>query len=102
MHPKLLSLLAVDRVARIRRDASLTGASRADRSARRQRVWTARRRTDGASIQCPAPGLASRLRAELDSILDQFGELGLAHIARQWAQLDPRRRRALQRRARET
>lgn len=43
-----------------------------------------------------------RARAELDSIVDQFGELALAHIARQWARLDPRRRRALQRLARET
>ena len=42
-----------------------------------------------------------RARAELDSIVDQFGELALAHIARQWARLDPQRRRALQRLARE-
>ena len=43
-----------------------------------------------------------RARAELDSIVDQFGELALAHIARQLAGLDPKRRRALQRLARET
>jgi predicted transcriptional regulator len=43
-----------------------------------------------------------RARAELDSIVDQFGDLALAHIARQLAELDPRRRRALQRLARET
>jgi BlaI family transcriptional regulator, penicillinase repressor len=42
-----------------------------------------------------------RARAELDSIVDQFGELALAHIARQWAGLDAQRRRALQRLARE-
>jgi predicted transcriptional regulator len=42
-----------------------------------------------------------RARAELDSIVDQFGELALAHIARQWARLDPQRRRALQRLARD-
>jgi predicted transcriptional regulator len=42
-----------------------------------------------------------RARAELDSIVDQFGELALAHIARQLAGLDPKRRRALQRLARE-
>ena len=42
-----------------------------------------------------------RARAELDSIVDQFGELALAHIARQWGDLDPDRRRALQRLARE-
>src|ERR1700747_3160515 len=43
-----------------------------------------------------------RARAELDSIVDQFGDLALAHVARQLAGLDPRRRRALQRLARET
>jgi BlaI family transcriptional regulator, penicillinase repressor len=43
-----------------------------------------------------------RARAELDSIVDQFGDVALAHIARQLAGLDPRRRRALQRLARET
>ena len=43
-----------------------------------------------------------RARAELDSFVDQFGDLALAHIARQLAALDPRRRRALQRLARET
>ena len=43
-----------------------------------------------------------RARAALDSIVDQFGELALAHIARHWGRLDPHRRRALQRLARET
>jgi predicted transcriptional regulator len=41
-----------------------------------------------------------RARAEVDSIVDEFGEVALAHIARQMAQLDPQRRRALQRLAR--
>jgi predicted transcriptional regulator len=41
-----------------------------------------------------------RARAEVDSIVDQFGDLALAHIARQMAQMDPQRRRALQRLAR--
>ena len=41
-----------------------------------------------------------RARAEVDSVVDQFGDVALAHIARQMAQLDPRRRRALQRLAR--
>jgi predicted transcriptional regulator len=41
-----------------------------------------------------------RARAEVDSIVDQFGELALAHLARQMAQLDPQRRRALRRLAR--
>jgi predicted transcriptional regulator len=43
-----------------------------------------------------------RARAELDSFIDRFGDLARAHIARQLAALDPRRRRALQRVARET
>jgi predicted transcriptional regulator len=42
-----------------------------------------------------------RARAELDSLVDQFGDLALAHIARQLAGLDPRHRRALQRLARD-
>jgi predicted transcriptional regulator len=42
-----------------------------------------------------------RARAEVDSIVDQFGDLALVHIARQLAGLDPERRRALQHLARE-
>jgi predicted transcriptional regulator len=38
-----------------------------------------------------------RAEAEVDSLVDQFGELALGHFARQMAQLDPQRRRALQR-----
>jgi predicted transcriptional regulator len=41
-----------------------------------------------------------RARAEVDSIVDEFGEVALAHIARQMAQLDPQRRRVLRRLAR--
>jgi predicted transcriptional regulator len=41
-----------------------------------------------------------RARAELESVVNQYGEVALAHIARQMAALDPRRRRALQRMAR--
>jgi predicted transcriptional regulator len=41
-----------------------------------------------------------RARAELESVVDQYGDVALAHIARQMAALDPRRRRALQRLAR--
>jgi len=41
-----------------------------------------------------------RARAELESVVDQYGEVALAHIARQMAALDPQRRRALQRIAR--
>ncbi len=41
-----------------------------------------------------------RARAELDSVVDQYGEVALAHIARRMAALDPQRRRMLQRVAR--
>jgi predicted transcriptional regulator len=41
-----------------------------------------------------------RARAELESVVNQYGEVALAHIARQMAALDPTRRRALQRLAR--
>jgi predicted transcriptional regulator len=41
-----------------------------------------------------------RAQAEVDSVVDQFGDLALAHIARQMAQLDPKRRRLLERLAR--
>ena len=44
----------------------------------------------------------TELRALLaiESVVDQFGEVALAHIARQMAQLDPEHRRSLQRLAR--
>jgi predicted transcriptional regulator len=42
-----------------------------------------------------------RARSELESVVDQYGDVALAHIARQMAALDPKRRRALQRLARE-
>jgi predicted transcriptional regulator len=41
-----------------------------------------------------------RAQAELESVVDQYGEVALAHIARRMAALDPHRRRALQRLAR--
>jgi predicted transcriptional regulator len=43
-----------------------------------------------------------RAGAEIESIVDHFGEVALAHIARQMAQLDANHRRALERLARET
>jgi hypothetical protein len=41
-----------------------------------------------------------RAGAAIDSIVDQFGEVALAHIARQMVQLDATHRRALERLAR--
>ena len=42
-----------------------------------------------------------RAGAAIDSAVDQFGDVALAHIARQMAQLDVKHRRALERLARE-
>jgi predicted transcriptional regulator len=39
--------------------------------------------------------------AAIDSIVDRFGDIALAHVARQMAQLDSKHRRALERLARE-
>jgi predicted transcriptional regulator len=41
-----------------------------------------------------------RSRAEVESLVDQFGDVALGHFARQMARMDPQRRRALQRLAR--
>jgi predicted transcriptional regulator len=41
-----------------------------------------------------------RAGAEINSIVEQFGEVALAHLARQMAQLDPQHRRSLERLAR--
>jgi predicted transcriptional regulator len=41
-----------------------------------------------------------RAQAGVDSLVEQFGEVALGHFARQMAQLDPHRRRSLQRLAR--
>jgi predicted transcriptional regulator len=41
-----------------------------------------------------------RAHAEVEALVDAFGDVALSHFARQMAQLDPERRRALQRLAR--
>src|SRR6202011_5376470 len=41
--------------------------------------------------------MPSRARAEVDELVDQYGEVALSHFARQVASLDPARRRALER-----
>jgi predicted transcriptional regulator len=38
-----------------------------------------------------------RAQAEVDSLVEQFGEVALGHFARQMARMDPQRRRALKR-----
>src|SRR5690242_15084471 len=46
--------------------------------------------------------MASRARAQVDELVDEYGEVALTHFARQVASLDPARRRALQRLARKS
>jgi predicted transcriptional regulator len=46
--------------------------------------------------------MTSRARAEVDELVDQYGEVALSHFARQVASLDPARRRALERLARKS
>ena len=41
-----------------------------------------------------------RAHAEVESLVEEFGEVALGHFARQMAQMHPQRRRALQRLAR--
>jgi predicted transcriptional regulator len=45
--------------------------------------------------------MAQRARSEVDGLVAQYGDVALSHFARQMAALDPARRRALQRLARE-
>jgi len=43
---------------------------------------------------------AARAEAEVDALVGQYGDVALSHFARQMAQLDPARRRELERLAR--
>lgn len=45
--------------------------------------------------------MALRARSEVEDLVTQYGDVALSHFARQMASLDPARRRALQRLARE-
>jgi predicted transcriptional regulator len=44
--------------------------------------------------------MARRARTEVEDLVSQYGDVALSHFARQMADLDPARRRALQRLAR--
>jgi predicted transcriptional regulator len=44
--------------------------------------------------------MAMRARAEVDEVISRYGDVALSHFAEQMAELDPERRRALQRLAR--
>jgi predicted transcriptional regulator len=46
--------------------------------------------------------MAARARTQVDELVEEYGDVALTHFARQVATLDPARRRALQRLARET
>jgi predicted transcriptional regulator len=46
--------------------------------------------------------LALRARAEVENLVDQYGDVALSNFAQQIAELDPARRRALQRLARKS
>ena len=65
-----------------------------------------RRREGKTDFYAPKLGreeyMASRARAQVDELVEEYGEVALAHFARQVASLDPARRRALQRLARKS
>ena len=70
-----------------------------------QKDLVKRRREGKTDYYQPAYSLEEyadlRARAGVDSLVDQYGDAALSHFARQIAQLDPERRRKLQRLARE-
>jgi predicted transcriptional regulator len=45
--------------------------------------------------------MALRARSEVDNLVEQYGDAALSHFARQMASLDPARRRALEKLARD-
>jgi predicted transcriptional regulator len=63
-----------------------------------------RRREGKTDFYAPRLGreefMALRAGAEVEELVDQYGDVALSHFARQVASLDPARRRALQRLAR--
>ncbi len=65
-----------------------------------------RRREGKTDFYAPRLGreeyMASRASAQIDELVEQYGDVALTHFARQVASLDPARRRALQRLARKS
>lgn len=64
-----------------------------------------RRRREGktdyyAPAYTRAEYMALRAESEVVALVDQYGDVALSHFAQQMAELDPARRRALQRQAR--
>jgi len=64
-----------------------------------------RRREGKTDYYCPTHErneyMTLRAQAEVDGLVAQYGDVALSHFAQQMASLDPARRRALQRLARE-
>jgi predicted transcriptional regulator len=65
-----------------------------------------RRREGKTDFYAPSQGreeyMAVRARAEVESLVAQYGDVALSNFAQQMAELDPARRRALQRLARKS
>jgi predicted transcriptional regulator len=65
-----------------------------------------RRREGKTDFYAPKLGrdefMALRARAQVQELVDQYGDVALTHFAQQVASLDPARRRALQRLARKS
>jgi BlaI family transcriptional regulator, penicillinase repressor len=65
----------------------------------------ARRREGKTDHYAPAYArekyMALRARAEVENLVTQYGDVALSHFAQQMSALDPARRRALQRQARQ-
>jgi predicted transcriptional regulator len=63
-----------------------------------------RRREGNTDVYAPVLDrdayMAARARAEVEGLVAEYGDVALSHFAQQVAQLDPARRRALQRLAR--
>lgn len=53
-------------------------------------------------VQTRAEYMATRARIETERLVQEYGDVALSHFARQMAELDPARRRALQRLARQS
>ncbi len=53
-----------------------------------------------APVYTRAEYMALRSQSEVEALVDQYGDVALSHFAQQMAELDPARRRALQRQAR--
>jgi predicted transcriptional regulator len=63
-----------------------------------------RRREGKTDFYAPRLGrdeyMASRAQAQIDELVEEYGDVALTHFAKQVASLDPARRKALQRLAR--